>query len=419
MAHDEPAAADRLSVAHDFGQELQSDKADSRASDDELLRHRYYLGAEQSAVAGAAIVLILTVVLWNHSSRTGLLTWTAIRLATLPIPLLIKRRRMPIERWLLILGPCEFVLGAAWAGIAITAMPRTAAWQAVLGAVLVAVLLADSVSSSQFSRAYLSFCATFLACSLVGYALYSVAPARIFLWLLPIAALYGALQAHEQRSMQRELVDLLRGKQELVANLEASNAAAGRANELLAAAAKKADRLARTDQLTQLANRREFEEALTTQLGRIDRREIDALTVAFLDLDKFKSINDEFGHEAGDALLVTLAERLRRIAGEGETIARLGGDEIVLLSPDADANELGVRMRGAFETPFVIAGRPLHIQASIGIGRITDPRERDQLMGLADSAQYAAKRAGDGAVVIFSEDDLPGGDQADHRSEVR
>jgi diguanylate cyclase (GGDEF)-like protein len=123
----------------------------------------------------------------------------------------------------------------------------------------------------------------------------------------------------------------------------------------------------------------------------------------FLDLDRFKAVNDTMGHVAGDALLIEVARRLRAEAGSDHMAARLGGDEFVVLcrglSRDAVA-DLAERIRRAIEAPFEIAGRPCHVSVSIGIA-VADQSGGLDLIRAADMAMYAAKASGGNRGVVF------------------
>lgn len=156
-------------------------------------------------------------------------------------------------------------------------------------------------------------------------------------------------------------------------------------------------RLAFFDPLTGLANRRQFHERVEHALAA---RSADAapLAVLFLDLDRFKLVNDTLGHDAGDELLAQVAERLREATRDEDTLARLGGDEFALLAPGADvdaAARLAERLLKQIGAPYLLRGRPVHVAASIGIAAY--PRDGDSFEDLlrhADSAMYQAKRQG-------------------------
>ena len=378
------------------------------AEANELLRERYYLGVDQTAMAGTIAVGTIIAMLWNQSSQIGLIIWGALMAVALPTPMVVKRLSIPFDRWFRLLAPHEFVLGAMWGSIALLGMPRTPTWQALLGTILVAIVLAGSISSSQFTRAYVSYTGTFVACCVAGYAIHGVGQARLLLWVFAVTWAYGIVLASEQRTLQIDLVRSLQENRKLVTTLESANAEALVANEKLTEAVEKSDLLARTDPLTRLANRMQFDEELERQLTALRAGHSRYLSLAYIDLDNFKYVNDTHGHKAGDQLLVAVARRLRAVKRAGETIARVGGDELVLITRAYDPTEIGTRLASVFEEPFSIAGGPFELGASIGVATTSKAIPRDELMRRADSAQYTAKRNGGNAYQIFSSN-LPSG----------
>jgi len=168
--------------------------------------------------------------------------------------------------------------------------------------------------------------------------------------------------------------------------------------------------LAHTDPLTGLANRRSISEHLEMVLASsIRHREHGA--VLLLDLDGFKLVNDSYGHEAGDALLVEIAARLQKTVRSEEIVGRIGGDEFVVLIHrlDADkriAHDMILRItKGLLEiiyTPFDFNGKMLHVGASIGVRLLgfVEP-DTETVMNEVDIAMYRAKKAGKGCVVFF------------------
>ncbi|MEU6575613.1 diguanylate cyclase CdgB [Streptomyces sp. NPDC046805] len=120
------------------------------------------------------------------------------------------------------------------------------------------------------------------------------------------------------------------------------------------------------------------------------------LAVLFCDLDGFKSINDRFGHNAGDAVLIEVARRLSRGVRDGDTVARLGGDEFVILADGlgkADAQDLAVRLRGEIIQPIRAEGRAVRVGASFGIGWAHCGMTADEVLKSADERMYVEKRS--------------------------
>ncbi|HEY1569125.1 MAG TPA: EAL domain-containing protein [Solirubrobacteraceae bacterium] len=138
---------------------------------------------------------------------------------------------------------------------------------------------------------------------------------------------------------------------------------------------------------------------LEHRLARADREGTDA-TVLFLDLDRFKLVNDSLGHLVGDQLLVAVADRLRGCLREGDLCARLGGDEFaVLLDGRSDAEAVAERIVDAVKTGFEVEGHEVFVGVSVGIASGRQPAET--LLRNADVAMYQAKRAGTGRYARF------------------
>lgn len=173
------------------------------------------------------------------------------------------------------------------------------------------------------------------------------------------------------------------------ARLAASNARLRQAEAQL-------EREARFDALTGLANRREFERRLQDALAAA-QREGHRLALLFLDIDRLKQVNDTHGHAAGDALIRGFAERLTRCVGNDSVLARVGGDEFVVLLSPADtvaAEALAERICRTMAEPLAVDGQTLTPGTSIGVALSTPEHDADRLLRAADHALYAAKAAG-------------------------
>jgi len=157
------------------------------------------------------------------------------------------------------------------------------------------------------------------------------------------------------------------------------------------------------DHVTQLPNRTLLEDRLEQATERHARGVCTSVALLILDVDQFKLVNDSVGHAAGDRLLAQLATRLAAVALPGETVARFGGDEFVVLVEDVSSDEaraLADRMLAALDKPFDIGGRSVHVSASVGIAtsQACPPAE---LLQSADAAMYVAKRRGSGETQMF------------------
>jgi diguanylate cyclase (GGDEF)-like protein len=158
--------------------------------------------------------------------------------------------------------------------------------------------------------------------------------------------------------------------------------------------------MARHDALTNLPNRVLFRDKMEQALSRGDK-----LAVMFLDLDRFKSVNDSLGHPVGDALLCAVTERLQQVVGGVDTVARLGGDEFAIVQTNVrptDATELAARVIDKLLEPFEVHGHQVIIGTSIGIAMApADGTEPDLLLRNADMALYRAKANGRGTYHFF------------------
>jgi len=155
--------------------------------------------------------------------------------------------------------------------------------------------------------------------------------------------------------------------------------------------------LAMFDALTDLPNRACLEDRMRTAIARV-RREDRSLCLLYLDLDHFKQVNDTYGHAVGDALLRDFARRLQACVRGSDTVARMSGDEFVVLleSPiRSDGNEVVTRkIQEEFERPFVLGEHRLHLRPSIGVARYPeDGTNAEQLFRSADDAMYADKHS--------------------------
>lgn len=154
------------------------------------------------------------------------------------------------------------------------------------------------------------------------------------------------------------------------------------------------ERLARTDSLTQLANRHVLSETLAREAARRGREGLQ-LALVLLDLDLFKQVNDGFGHPSGDAVLVEVAHRLQRTVRAGEVLARVGGEEFAWLLPACSPQEA---VAAADRARATIAARPFGragtLTMSAGVGLLPTPCDGDVLYRLADRALYEAKQRG-------------------------
>ena len=184
-------------------------------------------------------------------------------------------------------------------------------------------------------------------------------------------------------------------------------------------AERQLEHLAFHDKLTELPNRQMFEEHLDLALARA-KRSGGAVAILYLDLDKFKMVNDSLGHTMGDELIRQVAHRLRDAARDTDLVARHGGDEFLILLADLDPDENGhpdagsvarsvaARVHDCLHQPFIVADTEFFVSTSIGISLYPlHAEDRDGLLRTADSAMYQSKWSSPGGSVVFV--DEPGG----------
>jgi diguanylate cyclase (GGDEF)-like protein len=168
-------------------------------------------------------------------------------------------------------------------------------------------------------------------------------------------------------------------------------------------------RRAHHDPLTGLANRSLLADRLEKALERAQRSE-QLVAILFVDLDKFKPVNDSLGHAMGDQVLRRVAQRLQSAVRESDTLARLGGDEFVVVVEALDRSESVVRIADnivdVLAQPFTIDGHKVQLGCSIGISFFPEHgASMIELMRAADTAMYQAKQSTGQRWCVFSEDD--------------
>lgn len=171
---------------------------------------------------------------------------------------------------------------------------------------------------------------------------------------------------------------------------------------------KQLEHIAHFDALTHLPNRVLLADRLRQAMAQSARRN-EQLAVVYLDLDGFKTVNDSHGHDAGDDLLIAISQRMKHALRDGDTLARIGGDEFVAvlvgLERPEDCEQVLSRLLLAASDPVLIAGIPLSVTASIGVTIFPqDTGDAEQLMRHADQAMYVAKQGGKNRYHLFDVD---------------
>ncbi|GAA2647200.1 putative bifunctional diguanylate cyclase/phosphodiesterase [Paractinoplanes durhamensis] len=184
-----------------------------------------------------------------------------------------------------------------------------------------------------------------------------------------------------------------------------------------AAAQHLAEHQATHDQLTGLPNRRMIATQIDRLLDKTPTGGPESTWVVVLGLDGFKYVNDSWGHDTGDRLVIEVGERLRGCVPESTPVAALGGDEflVTVIGDQPAADRLVADLRACFDRPFVVSDVELRMSTSIGIAHAGPDGEPEELMRDADTAMYQAKAAGPGNTTIF---DISMHDEVRHRIEM-
>lgn len=210
-----------------------------------------------------------------------------------------------------------------------------------------------------------------------------------------------SVTAFRERESEREkaLAAQLETMQQKIVSMETES-------ELMRGQILKERKRANTDMLTQLPNRDAWQERLLIEVERWQRYDGD-MTVAVVDIDYFKRINDSFGHKAGDRVLQLLARELKKGLRATDFIARIGGEEFVILLPETNGEQAkkvvdGLRNRVA-KLPFHFSNQPVTVTFSAGLASVREGDNEDSLFERADRTLYMAKSAGRNLVMISAE----------------
>ncbi|MGO8870024.1 MAG: putative bifunctional diguanylate cyclase/phosphodiesterase [Acidimicrobiales bacterium] len=349
-----------------------------------------------AAPFGAALL----VVVFGHAvPPSGTIAWavtvtmaTAVAVGCADLYLRRRRRGAPVGRW--IVGPCSAGLtGIAWASLPLFVYPPADRYdlRALYLIVVCGVSAANTVGAAACRSYFLPFQICLfvpidLACLLSGNR-----PTQLLGLAIPIFLAVMIVLHEEVRTWALSELRLRERNDEANHQLRTLNAELGE--------------IALRDDLTRSANRVAFVDALgraATEAHRVGA----AVGVVFLDLDRFKVVNDSLGHQAGDELLIQVAERIRGSLRNGDMLARLGGDEFTVLLSGiggiAESVEVAERIHGSFSEAFTVARRQVMVTASIGVTVSTGAHEGPQdLLRQADLAQYQAKEDGRNRVERF------------------
>lgn len=212
---------------------------------------------------------------------------------------------------------------------------------------------------------------------------------------------FGRIDFEELDGMQREILSLNSNLNNLTREMFKKNALMEQANKDLKVANDKILEISRSDPLTQLANRRYFDEKMKEILS-LSRRQAQPLSIILTDIDKFKFVNDTFGHHAGDQVLVGYANLMREYTREEDVVARFGGEEFILALPHTDSRQacsLAERLRKNLAQSDLLENGHL-VTASYGVAQWQGNEEVVELIKRADTALYRAKETGRNRTIL-------------------
>ena len=330
-------------------------------------------------------VVFVVIVLGTSVSWGRRLTWAALMLVVvlfgLAVALAYQRRRRsgPVLqwRWGVVASACA---GVGWASLVLIALPP-ASQGAFRAFILVLMLGVSSVSlmSTAASRGrFAAFNVPMIATLTAVYLGSSDHATRMLGMAIPLYAVVMTV-------MNAQIHDIVTTNMRLKHELREA---------------------AMTDPLTGLLNRRAFSGALDAAVAQA-RRSRELIGVLYLDVDNFKGINDRFGHEAGDRVLVEVGIRLRDVLRTGDSCGRLGGDEFAVVARGLDhpraVAEIAQRVLAALADPVNLGVDRMTVSASIGGSVIGDDSDAASLLAEADTAQYRAKRAGGRRAVTYKD----------------
>ena len=353
----------------------------------------------RSSLLGIPASALLALIIGSSVSSQRRLTFVLfVSLADLvtfggSLRYLARRRHGEVVRhyWF---GPASTALiGLAWASMALIALPdaRHDDFRAVY-LLFVCGTSATYVVGAAARRLYY-FASQIPMLGVVGVAFISSGDrvTRLLGFAVPIYFIVMTALHHEVHSVVISELQLQERNDEANAQLREANT--------------RLSQQALRDDLTGLANRAAFMDRLSAAVAAA-RRDHTMIGVLYLDIDRFKVVNDSLGHAVGDMVLAEVASRVMKIIRSRDVLARLGGDEFTMLldgvHSGAEAVAIAERVAGAFAAPFSVAGRRFDVSASIGIATNLDSTDdAEALLSHADAAQYRAKQGGRDRIEMF------------------
>jgi len=393
--------------------------APSPVLDDVVRRDLITLSAESSRLSsllGLPLTAVVGGALWAAGAAVEeLLVWAGLSLLCMLFYVLIMgllvidpdARRSEAER-LRVFVAAQAVAGAVWGmlPVAISPAPGDPTVIAVCCAVPILAVAANMVFSAATPGPWLAFHVMILSIASYGMLVHGEPAVAALNGLALVAAAPLARFMYQQMAGARQLA---RQNELLAGQLRDEREAVERANLELSEANTELRHQATRDPLTGLPNRTLFFDHLVRSM-RHGRRGTTPVAVIYLDLDRFKEVNDTLGHGAGDDLLCQVADRVTAVLRGPDVLARMGGDEFVVLTHDYDGSRtaqapaaVAERVRRVLAAPFDLGGSMVTIGASLGVALDEPDLDAEQLVERADLALYRAKQQGRNRVAVFGD----------------
>ena len=368
------------------------------------LRVRFRRASQFTVPAAIPTATLYCVVLWRWTDNTALVIWWALIMSQLVTYWPVHFRTNVLDpSWHRHASVAQAAGGVAWGLLPLIAMPDDPQWQMFVAAMTLGVMASNAIFAATLGWLFVAFLGPFTVVTLLGFALNASGTTRwVTLGLTLYSAGFSSVLAAIRRADDIEAAALGINNGRLAADLETESEALRVANTDLARVNDQLEHQANHDGLTGLAGRSLFVEALDAALDA--EEEPGSVGVVFLDLDRFKFVNDSFGHAIGDALLRAVAMRLRSVLGPDEMLARLGGDELVgmvRLGPDNPPDQAAERFLSAFQNPFSLTGKLVTVGASVGIAISDGECTGTDLLRFSDTALLRSKTGGRGRATVF------------------
>ena len=369
----------------------------------------------RSSIGSPPTILLVVATLWSHAPRQGLLIWAACTLATATVHIVLhhlhrhRSDRHGVRFWRRWYTATLLVTGTLWGSLPVLTMPSDEhrEFQALVVVHLISFMAANTIFTSPLRRLFLAFQLPLATLGAVGLAAHGTTFTSMLAAFVLFALVFSLVLYDQSNRAAVDAMRLTHRNSNLVDELRAERERIHEANVELRGMNERLAHQAAHDALTDLANRPLFQTRLQESLDAARRRR-GLVAVLFIDVDRFKLINDSLGHHVGDELLIAVAARLRGCLRPGDLLGRQGGDEFTVLltglSGVDDAIQVAQSIRASLRAPLQVGSRELIVTVSIGCATNGHPHDRaDDLLRHADSAMYRAKALGRNCIEVFDE----------------